>query len=340
MADIQDPDNRGTIIFAWWMTCLCDAYASAYYRRKPILDDEDYDIDFYTAGPVSEEGSDGQNPGPSPREQLEFLGYYKAAHSLARTARQMSRQLWKPSVDSDGVPFETLLTFSNLLSEWRDEYLSSVGVPANYSGTWDFVSAVSSCASDATYHVMWIILYNALDDFGIRELNGSPSPPPNISQIDAVKRKVVEEALHGALRIAGLAGVLTSNGYLRLDPAVMHVSCIQAGTFLARLGRPEVANCIAGLEQYSYSYEEAGEQAREMRKLYEAVRNGESELNHMESVTPRMVGPQSVPQMDQPQQAEAPLAGHGHGSMMTQEAPSQANGNGFSHSGPFSVYGR
>lgn len=53
------------------MTCLCDAYASAYYRRKPILDDEDYDIDFYTAGPVSEEGSDGQNPGPSPREQLE-----------------------------------------------------------------------------------------------------------------------------------------------------------------------------------------------------------------------------------------------------------------------------
>lgn len=123
------------------------------------------------------------------------------------------------------------------------------------------------------------------------------------------------------------AGVLTSNGYLRLDPAVMHVSCIQAGTFLARLGRPEVANCIAGLEQYSYSYEEAGEQAREMRKLYEAVRNGESELNHMESVTPRMVGPQSVPQMDQPQQPpEAPPSGHGHGSM-TQDAPSQANGN-------------
>lgn len=66
------------------------------------------------------------------------------------------------------------------------------------------IQAVSSCASDATYHVMWIILYNALDDFGIRELNGSPSPPPNISQIDAVKRKVVDEALHGSLRIAGL----------------------------------------------------------------------------------------------------------------------------------------
>lgn len=53
------------------MTCLCDAYASAYYRRKPILDDDDYDIDFYTAGPVREEGGDAQTPGPSPREQLE-----------------------------------------------------------------------------------------------------------------------------------------------------------------------------------------------------------------------------------------------------------------------------
>jgi hypothetical protein len=67
-------------------------------------------------------------------------GYYRAAHSLARTARQISRQLWKPSVDADGVPYETLLHFSNELCEWRDKYLSTVGVPANYSGTWDFVS--------------------------------------------------------------------------------------------------------------------------------------------------------------------------------------------------------
>jgi hypothetical protein len=100
------------------------------------------------------------------------------------------------------------------------------------------------------------------------------------------------------------AGVLTSNGYLvmslsfvleiesntfsqRLDPAVMHVSCIQAGTLLARLGRPEVQNCIAGLEQYSYSYEEAGDQATEMRRVYTLTRSGHSELNHMASVTQR-----------------------------------------------------
>ena len=70
MANIQDPESRGTMIFAWWMTCICDAYASAYYRRKPVLDDDDYDIDFYTADPISADMTDGQ-VAPSPREQLE-----------------------------------------------------------------------------------------------------------------------------------------------------------------------------------------------------------------------------------------------------------------------------
>ena len=62
---------------------------------------------------------------------------------------------------------------------------------------------------------MWIILFSALDDFGIRELNSGTTHSDNtLAEIDAVKRKVADEALHGALRIAGLAGVLTSNGYL------------------------------------------------------------------------------------------------------------------------------
>ena len=61
---------------------------------------------------------------------------------------------------------------------------------------------------------MWIILCNALDDFGIREVNdlgrtGSPgTPAPNHVQIEERKRKLMHEALHGALRIAGLV----SNG--------------------------------------------------------------------------------------------------------------------------------
>lgn len=61
---------------------------------------------------------------------------------------------------------------------------------------------------------MWIILFNALDDFGVKELNAAINLPHNHVEIDVVRRKVADEALHGALRIAGLAGVLTSNGYL------------------------------------------------------------------------------------------------------------------------------
>jgi hypothetical protein len=65
-------------------------------------------------------------------------------------------------------------------------------------------------ASDATYHIMWIVLFNALDDFGIREVNdivrmGSPGTElSNHAQIESIKKKVGDDALHGALRIAGL----------------------------------------------------------------------------------------------------------------------------------------
>lgn len=80
----------------------------------------------------------------------------------------------------------------------------------------DVANTERAGASDATYHIMWIILCNALDDFGIRELNdgtraGTPEAMlPQHPQIEEKKRKVMSEALHGALRIAGL--VSTSYG--------------------------------------------------------------------------------------------------------------------------------
>jgi hypothetical protein len=62
---------------------------------------------------------------------------------------------------------------------------------------------------------MWIILFNALDDFGVREINevvrmgNASNTAPNYSRINDIKRKVADEALHGALRIAGLvSGIL------------------------------------------------------------------------------------------------------------------------------------
>lgn len=52
----------------------------------------------------------------------------------------MSRQLWRPVTDSEGVPFEVLCSFTSALTEWRDQYLTLVGVPSNFEGEWDFVS--------------------------------------------------------------------------------------------------------------------------------------------------------------------------------------------------------
>ena len=73
----------------------------------------------------------------------------------------------------------------------------------------------------------------------------------------------------------------------RLDSAVMHVSIIQAGTLLARLCRPEVENCIRGLQQYSYAYEECTDQAAEITQIYKMACAGETSLNHMASTIAR-----------------------------------------------------
>lgn len=286
VANIENTETRGIMVFAWWMACLCDGYSSAYYRRRPLLDDGDYDVDFYTAEPIAEGDVAAQT-----REQLE--GYYRANHALAKIARTLSKQLWRPAVEAEGIPFATLCAFMTQVYDWRDQWLMQVGVPPNSASDWDFISAISACASDATYHVLWVILFNAVDDFGIREVNehhaagSSPSAIPEFEQVESTKDKLLDEALHGALRIAGLAGVLASNGYLRLDTAVMHVSCIQAGTLLARLGRPEVASCIAALEQYSFAYEEAAEQGKEIERTHLSARQGEADFNHMSAAVAR-----------------------------------------------------
>jgi hypothetical protein len=130
----------------------------------------------------------------------------------------MSKNLWIPTTDSEGVPVEVLRFIIQQLNDWRAQYLPRVGVPTDFAAEWDFVSAVSACASDATFHIMWIILFNALDDRGIRECLGSPhsagagvgasssltASTSELQQIEELKTKVLDEALHGAMRIAGL----------------------------------------------------------------------------------------------------------------------------------------
>jgi len=98
----------------------------------------------------------------------------------------------------------------------------------------------------------------------------------------------------------------------RLDPAVMHISCILAGTLLARLGRPEVSNCIAGLKQYSYAYEEAGDQAKEMDRLYNRCRMGELELSHMISTVAQIPSTSQSHRMSVDEDNSPRLSGSSH----------------------------
>jgi hypothetical protein len=72
-------------------------------------------------------------------------GWYRAAHAQARIARQISKQFWKPVVEADGIPIDTLMTLMQSLYGWKDQYLAKVGVPSNFQAEWDFMSAISAC---------------------------------------------------------------------------------------------------------------------------------------------------------------------------------------------------
>jgi hypothetical protein len=54
---------------------------------------------------------------------------------------------------------------------------------------------------DAQYHVMWVILHSALEEFHLQEAR---SGEMDEAVVQALVRQVAEEALVGALRIAGL----------------------------------------------------------------------------------------------------------------------------------------
>ncbi|KDQ20816.1 hypothetical protein BOTBODRAFT_26832 [Botryobasidium botryosum FD-172 SS1] len=266
---VSGQNEKGTMEFCWWMACVADGLGSVYFRRKPFLDDDDYNIQEFKMDAMS--GLVDPSDQATKSQVDEWLHSY---HELTVIVRKMSRRLWIPTTESEGIQFQVFYDLVAGFRQWRDDHLSRVGVPSHLKEEWDFVSAVSACSSDAIYHVLWIVLCQAVDDFGIREINnvvrsGDPNATiPSIHEMENLRSQVSEEAFHSALRIAGLTNVLTSNGYLRLDPNVIHFSMYAAGKWLARLGRAEVENCIAGLMQYGYAYEEAWDQCVELEAIY------------------------------------------------------------------------
>ncbi|KAG9048054.1 hypothetical protein FS837_000882 [Tulasnella sp. UAMH 9824] len=245
MIDLQvnrQPQGQGALVFCWWIACLSDAIGAAYLRRKPLLDDDDYDTPHLAAS------SFGSPADPVLPAGVQAASWYSSLHALAVIIRRMCRILWVPAAESDGIPYDILMSLVAMYSSWRDEHLDRVGVPSNFEADWDFVAAVTACSSDATFHLMWIILSQALEEYGIKELNvlRSADPTTEVPEFEALKQNINEEATHGALRIAGLAGVLTNNGYLRLDPNALHYGIYAAGM----------------------AYEDALDQAAELEQIY------------------------------------------------------------------------
>jgi hypothetical protein len=67
----------------------------------------------------------------------------------------MSKHLWRPSTDSDGVPYEDLSSSVQELLSWRDEFLTLVGVPSNFEGEWDFVSVSQNLNDGWSVPLIW-----------------------------------------------------------------------------------------------------------------------------------------------------------------------------------------
>ncbi|KAF8339594.1 uncharacterized protein EI90DRAFT_2966748 [Cantharellus anzutake] len=316
---VNDDDVEwGTMVFCWWVVCLVDALCCSYFKKKPVLMDQDYDLEALqmvsAIGSRNIPSSSKNSPASDPNIQARFTSWHSALHDLSVVSRHMARTLWIPSTETDGIPYATLLQIVTGLRQWRDEHLGKLGATNDLQNHSDYVTAVGACSIDCSYNVLWIILSQAIEDFGIKEvksayrvaasgavsmtpLTGSHDPttsnvtppsgqaahagfstaadasvPKGVPQDAAVmvdlERSVANDAFNGATRIAGLAGVLTSNGYMRLDPNAMHWPIYSAGRLLAKLGRQEVFNCIDGLDQNGFAYEESWKHARELEHTY------------------------------------------------------------------------
>jgi hypothetical protein len=61
-----------------------------------------------------------------------------------------------------------------------------------------------------------MIVHRAIGEFGLREEKEGGGG--GRVELESLKKRIRDEAEHGAMRIVALAAVLTENGYLRLDP--------------------------------------------------------------------------------------------------------------------------
>jgi hypothetical protein len=103
-----------------------------------------------------------------------------------------------------GIPLPTLVELAHLISCWRDEHLSKLGVPSKWPEDWDFLAAITACSTDVYYHCLWLVVMRAIDDYGTIDA------ADNAEETRAVKERYRTESDHGAMRIAALVRLHTT----------------------------------------------------------------------------------------------------------------------------------
>lgn len=147
--------------------------------------------------------------------------WFTAGAAGAFICRQLCHGLWIPRVRNSGIATHTLRDFVHSNSQWRDKYIAKLGVPLDWPQEWDFLAAISSCSTEAYYHSLWMIVHQAIEDYGLEdEKKDRGAGVGDYVELDSLRRRIMEESEHSALRVASLISVLTENGYLRLDPYV------------------------------------------------------------------------------------------------------------------------
>ncbi|OXG21701.1 hypothetical protein C366_01384 [Cryptococcus neoformans Tu401-1] len=272
---IPDEKERAVIVLIWCVLIGTDSYRSVYYRIKPCLLDDDYDIE-----PPRSTASLLNFTPVSHSEPDQSILWFSAARSAASMCRALSLRLCSPHLQTSGIPLSLLRTFTHSASVWRTNYLSKLGVPPLWPESWNFLQAITACSADVSHHALWLVLYRALEESGVEEETKGAMGMGGVGmgigvEVESVKRRIKEESEHAALRIAALVAVLTENEYLSLDPLSIHHPIYEAGLHLAQRGRAECLACVIGLKQYAITFPGTWDNAEELEKIYADSQRGD-----------------------------------------------------------------
>lgn len=184
LLQITDERERASAALVCLLVSLADTGKSLLHRYRPL------DL----------EGPPHSLNRPTSTDSSHIPDLLEGAAMSLPILRELSMELWMPATRSQGLQTSLLERFTETYASWRNQYYDTLSVPAIWPDDWDFLAVINACTMDVMYHVTWVVLGQAIADYGImEELSGTAS-----LQTAELQRRIILEADHGALRIAAL----------------------------------------------------------------------------------------------------------------------------------------